>query len=620
MIRLEIVNGSLQVSNNGSVILVAPKNSCAVDVLALYDDIPFVVIYNKYLGNSTVIFSQPLANCENSSGTPFNVATFIAFAEANLGFDGSVVGGCSPFRYDVNTTGIEPCLGSNNASGNYSTIGGGKNNGASYPCATVGGGYKNNADYNCTTIGGGYGNTARCYSATIGGGSVNLNYSRCGFIGGGTFNLLSNTTIFYPDYYVGSTLIFGGDQTASFSTSNKFIAVSNDYSYSGVINSVFYDVGSNYTCLGTDIAFGATVKLVNLSTASNAGRASTIGGGFANKNIGNCSTIGGGFLNTASNNNVTIGGGQCNIASGNNSTIGGGQSNTASGCGSTIGGGQSNTASVCLSTIGGGGSNIASGCLSTIGGGDNNTSSGIRSVISGGLINIASATYSIIGGGLCNTTTSRHSVISGGQRNVIQSPTNECCSLGATIGGGIGHNSTGGTFDATTGNLTGIIFCCNAGKLSTIGGGFRNINMGACGFIGGGYFNSITSNFGVIGGGQCNTVGATYTTISGGACNTANGSRSTISGGQCNASGGTCTVIGGGANNTASGVTSAILGGRSNNTNTCACAMIVGSNITADRICATFVNNLSIKNIPTASAGLPSGSVWNNLGTLNIVT
>ena len=47
--------------------------------------------------------------------------------------------------------------------------------------------------------------------------------------------------------------------------------------------------------------------------------------------------------------------------------------------------------------------------------------------------------------------------------------------------------------------------------------------------------------------------------------------------------------------------------------------MIVGSNITADRVCTTFVNNLSIKNIPTSSAGLPSGAVWSNAGALTIV-
>jgi hypothetical protein len=47
--------------------------------------------------------------------------------------------------------------------------------------------------------------------------------------------------------------------------------------------------------------------------------------------------------------------------------------------------------------------------------------------------------------------------------------------------------------------------------------------------------------------------------------------------------------------------------------------MIVGSCITANRQCATFVNNLSIVNIPTSSAGLPSGAVWSDLGTLKIV-
>jgi hypothetical protein len=47
--------------------------------------------------------------------------------------------------------------------------------------------------------------------------------------------------------------------------------------------------------------------------------------------------------------------------------------------------------------------------------------------------------------------------------------------------------------------------------------------------------------------------------------------------------------------------------------------MIVGSCITANRECATFVNNLSIINIPTSSAGLPSGAVWKNGNVLNIV-
>jgi hypothetical protein len=47
--------------------------------------------------------------------------------------------------------------------------------------------------------------------------------------------------------------------------------------------------------------------------------------------------------------------------------------------------------------------------------------------------------------------------------------------------------------------------------------------------------------------------------------------------------------------------------------------MIVGSCITANRTCATFVNNLSIFNIPTSSAGLPSGAVWKDAANGNVL-
>jgi len=47
--------------------------------------------------------------------------------------------------------------------------------------------------------------------------------------------------------------------------------------------------------------------------------------------------------------------------------------------------------------------------------------------------------------------------------------------------------------------------------------------------------------------------------------------------------------------------------------------MIIGANITADRNCATFVNNLSIMNIPSSGAGLPSNSVY-KIGTALFIT
>jgi hypothetical protein len=108
--------------------------------------------------------------------------------------------------------------------------------------------------------------------------------------------------------------------------------------------------------------------------------------------------------------------------------------------------------------------------------------------------------------------------------------------------------------------------------------------------------------------------------IGGGRFNTANGSSfATVGGGYSNIASACASAIVGGVGNIASGVFSSILGGRFNNTCTCACTMIVGSNITANRACATFVNNLSIMNIPTSNAGLPSGSVYRVGSALCIV-
>jgi hypothetical protein len=86
MNKLEIVIGSLQISKDGIIILVIPKDACAIDTLALENTIPFALIFNKYLANFTPTFNQPLSSCVDSTDTPFTVASFIAFAEANLGF------------------------------------------------------------------------------------------------------------------------------------------------------------------------------------------------------------------------------------------------------------------------------------------------------------------------------------------------------------------------------------------------------------------------------------------------------------------------------------------------------------------------------------------------------
>ncbi len=193
--------------------------------------------------------------------------------------------------------------------------------------------------------------------------------------------------------------------------------------------------------------------------------------------------------------------------------------------------------------------------------------------------NTASGDYSVVSGGAFNTAYSVISTISGGYCNIVSGP-------GSTIGGG--------SFNTLT-------ECFNF-----IGGGFCNSN-------------STAAYFSIIGGGRYNEIKGSGTFVGGGCSNSACGNYSTISGGRCNTSSGFVSTIGGGLNNISSGDYSAILGGRSNSTNNCADVMIVGSNITADTSCTTFVNKLSIKDIPTSDAGLCTGMVWRDGNDLKIV-
>jgi hypothetical protein len=178
--------------------------------------------------------------------------------------------------------------------------------------------------------------------------------------------------------------------------------------------------------------------------------------------------------------------------------------------------------------------------------------------------NISTGNFSTVSGGCCNITNARYSHIAGGHRNVIQSPTNECSARGTTISGGIGHNTTGGTVDFTTGDITGTITCCNAGPYSTISGGYRNIALGIYSSILGGNQNRATSNSSTVGGGLNNCSTAITSTVGGGQTNTASGNNSTVSGGLVNTASGYSSTVGGGLYNTATGCISAISGGCGN--------------------------------------------------------
>jgi hypothetical protein len=127
------------------------------------------------------------------------------------------------------------------------------------------------------------------------------------------------------------------------------------------------------------------------------------------------------------------------------------------------------------------------------------------------------------------------------------------------------------------------------GKNSVILSGEYHINRGEFSVINGGESNTTANKYTVINGGKGNTVDADF------------------------------GVVGGGNANIVNGTLSSVLGGEHNNIDKHTNSHIIGSNIVADRDDTTFVENLSITNLPTSSKGLPKNSIWNNKGVLSIV-
>jgi hypothetical protein len=379
-------------------------------------------------------------------------------------------------------------------------------------------------------IGGGTSNSATGDCSVVGGGEKNLAQAIAGFVGGGECNNVCNVT--------SGCLAFGA--------------------------SVVGGVGNN-TVGGTwDLA---TCTFTVAPTICNAGLYSFVGGGFQNRASGNTSTISGGYQNTATNTWSTVSGGYKNNATGGGSNVSGGIINNATASGTAVGGGQQNTASAARSKVGGGLSNTSSGAYSVISGGRLNTASAYGTTVAGGRCNVASAGFSSILGGNTNTSSGCRSTVGGGFKNLnnavdgfigggncnnVCNVTNGCLALGAVVVGGVGNNTTGGTWDLASCCFTAAPTICNAGIYSFVGGGFQNRATGSSSTISGGYCNTVSSNFSNIGGGYRNTAGGACSFIGGGVCNSTTGTHSFIGAGSGNTvTGNFSSAIGCGLNATA---------------------------------------------------------------------
>ncbi|MBU0508783.1 tail fiber domain-containing protein [bacterium] len=326
-----------------------------------------------------------------SVGYAYRVGTVDGASGGTVSGDVNIVGKANIGSGNVNTGAYGFVVGySDTASGDYSTISGGKYNTASgnYAAvcggwdndasilATVGGGQSNTASGGLATVGGGYGNTASGTSATVDGGEYNDATAYAAAVGGGRYNRARGAY---------SVVAGGGGEAASDSNS-----ASGDHS-----------------------AIGG-----GMGNAASGDRA-TVGGGYGNDASGYVAAVGGGYGNTASRWYTTVGGGWGNEASAQCATVGGGNQNRATVLGAEVGGGYWNSAVDTCATISGGYNNYASAEYSTVGGGRYNRARGNYAVIAGGGgdswadSNSASGNYSAIPGGRQNVAAGRYSFAAG---------------------------------------------------------------------------------------------------------------------------------------------------------------------------------------------------------------
>ena len=210
------------------------------------------------------------------------------------------------------------------------------------------------------------------------------------------------------------------------------------------------------------------------------------------------------------------------------------------------------------------------------------------SKITGGISNRAFGVNAAgILGGVSNTASGARSSIVGGYGNTASG-------YGSSVGNG--YNST------ASGNYSAIVSGRSAyavGHYSFIGGsGYQNRAKCSNSFIGNGIYNCTNGYQSSVVNGYYNHALGNLSSVVGGTRNQACASKSSVVGGSYNCAIGVYSSIVGGSNNRASGINSFIAGGNLNCVNVGHnCSFIIGTGITSNAACTTFVNNLSSQGI-----------------------
>ena len=89
MAKFTIVNSTLQISAGATNVLYLPTLYIGLQSISLYEPTPRVVLFNAVQGNNLTVFEGLLSDCEDSTGTPFTLSSFLTFASTYFGTSSS---------------------------------------------------------------------------------------------------------------------------------------------------------------------------------------------------------------------------------------------------------------------------------------------------------------------------------------------------------------------------------------------------------------------------------------------------------------------------------------------------------------------------------------------------
>ena len=439
---------------------------------------------------------------------------------------------------------------SNAASETMSTVSGGWLNAASGPLSVIGGGQQNNASGVSATISGGFADTvAGDFSAIAGGRGLTLDASADGSFGflGGNLGGSKNMTISTPDIVV-------------FGNTDLWLANNNN----GASRIRFYEAyntagpfpnGANYT------SFEAGDQTEDINYILPTAAPSTNGQVLAVDTSGVMSwvDITADAWSLTGNSGTTPGTSYVGTsdAVALHLYVNGGSDNslilnTNGGLQRDNAGNARGSSAVDFQIVRNSATQVASGAQSVVSGGEFNTASADHAIVSGGESNIASGVHSTVGGGLNDTASGVNSTVSGGELNAATGNF-------ASVGGGA-DNKARGDNSTISGGLVNAAPADNA----TVGGRQQNVASGVHSTVGGGLNDTASGEKATVSGGESNTASALHSTVGGGWSNTASAVRATVSGGRLNTASGTHSAVGGGRSNSSSGNYATVSGGELN--------------------------------------------------------